>query len=41
MLGKDALAKLAPRALWWFRWAAFLTFLTGLAIALYISQDYS
>tara|TARA_Y100001970_G_C14258459_1_gene877451 strand:+ start:10954 stop:11595 length:642 start_codon:yes stop_codon:yes gene_type:complete len=27
---KDALAKLAPRALWWFRWAAFFTFLTGL-----------
>ena len=29
---KDAVAKLAPRALWWFRWAAFLTFLTGLAL---------
>ena len=27
---KDAVAKLAPRALWWFRWAAFFTFLTGL-----------
>ena len=26
---KDAVAKLAPRALWWFRWAAFFTFLTG------------
>lgn len=25
----DALQKLAPRALWWFRWAAFFTFLTG------------
>ncbi len=25
----DALAKLAPRALWWFRWGALLTFLTG------------
>jgi uncharacterized membrane protein len=25
----DAVQKLAPRALWWFRWAAFLTFLTG------------
>ena len=34
---KDALAKLAPRALWWFRWAAFLTFLTGLALLHYIS----
>ena len=29
---KDAVAKLAPRALWWFRWAAFFTFLTGLAL---------
>lgn len=26
----DALKKLAPRALWWFRWGAMLTFLTGL-----------
>ena len=26
---KDAMAKLAPRALWWFRWGAMLTFLTG------------
>ena len=34
---KDAIAKLAPRALWWFRWAAFLTFLTGLALLHYIS----
>lgn len=25
----DAVQKLAPRALWWFRWAAFFTFLTG------------
>ena len=25
----DAFAKLAPRALWWFRWGAMLTFLTG------------
>ena len=24
----DAMAKLAPRALWWFRWGAMLTFLT-------------
>ena len=30
MARKDAVAKLAPRALWWFRWAAFFTFLTGL-----------
>lgn len=26
----DATKKLAPRALWWFRWGAMLTFLTGL-----------
>ena len=25
----DAMAKLAPRALWWFRWGAMLTFLTA------------
>jgi uncharacterized membrane protein len=25
----DALKKLAPRALWWFRWGAMFTFLTG------------
>ena len=33
----DVLKKLAPNALWWFRWAAFLTFLTGLYL-LYILQ---
>ena len=26
----DAVKKLAPRALWWFRWGAMATFLTGL-----------
>ena len=26
----DAFTKLVPRALWWFRWAAMLTLLTGL-----------
>ena len=26
----DAIQKLVPRALWWFRWGAMLTFLTGL-----------
>lgn len=25
----DAIQKLVPRALWWFRWAAMFTFLTG------------
>ena len=33
----DATQKLVPNALWWFRWAAFLTFLTGLALLHYIS----
>ena len=28
----DAGKKLAPRALWWFRWGAMFTFLTGLAL---------
>ena len=28
----DAFAKLAPRALWWFRWGAMATFLTGIIL---------
>ena len=28
----DAKAKLAPSALWWFRWAALFTFVTGLIL---------
>ena len=28
----NAIRKLVPRALWWFRWAALLTFLSGLAM---------
>lgn len=28
----DAVKKLAPRALWWFRWGAMGTFLTGVAL---------
>ncbi len=28
----DAIKKLAPRALWWFRWGAMYTFLTGLVL---------
>ena len=32
----DAFVKLAPRALWWFRWAAALTFLTGLILLYFI-----
>ena len=29
----SAISKLVPRALWWFRWGAMLTFLSGLALA--------
>jgi uncharacterized membrane protein len=29
---KDAKAKLAPEALWWFRWSAMFTFLTGVVL---------
>ena len=32
----DALKKLAPRALWWFRWGAMFTFLTGLVLLYFI-----
>ena len=32
----DVMAKLAPRALWWFRWAAMFTFLSGLLLLSYI-----
>lgn len=28
----DVFSKLAPRALWWFRWAAMFTFITGLLL---------
>ena len=28
----DAFSKLVPRALWWFRWGAMLTFLTGVVM---------
>ncbi len=28
----DAVKKLAPRALWWFRWGAMFTFLTGVVL---------
>ncbi len=28
----DVLQKLAPRALWWFRWGAMFTFLTGVIL---------
>ena len=35
---KDVLQKLQPRALWYFRWAALLTFLTGLYLLYYVSE---
>lgn len=35
---KDVVAKLAPRALWWFRWSAFFTFLTGLVLLHFITM---
>jgi uncharacterized membrane protein len=31
----NATAKLVPRALWWFRWGAMFTFLSGLGMALF------
>ena len=34
----DAKAKLAPSALWWFRWGAMFTFLTGLVLLLLLHQ---
>ena len=34
---KDLMQKLAPNALWWCRWAAFFTFLTGLYL-LYVQE---
>ncbi|MBP6700826.1 MAG: urate hydroxylase PuuD [Halioglobus sp.] len=32
----DAMKKLAPRALWWFRWGAMFTFITGLYLLMSI-----
>lgn len=37
----DAKAKLAPNALWWFRWGAMFTFLTGLYMLHVISATLS
>jgi uncharacterized membrane protein len=36
---KDAKAKLAPSALWWFRWGAMFTFLTGLVLLGYVHSN--
>lgn len=35
----DAKAKLAPRALWWFRWGAMFTFLTGVVLLVGVTQQ--
>ena len=35
----DVMAKLAPRALWWFRWAALFTFITGLVMMWWVSNQ--
>ncbi len=34
----DAKAKLAPEALWWFRWGAMFTFLTGLVLLMGVQK---
>ena len=34
----DVMKKLAPRALWWFRWAAFFTIITGLLLLWFITN---
>ena len=34
----DAKAKLAPSALWWFRWGAMMTFLTGVVLLVGMSH---
>ena len=35
----DVMAKLAPRALWWFRWAAMFTFLTGVVLLWWVASQ--
>lgn len=35
----DAKAKLAPRALWWFRWGAMFTFITGVILLGILGQN--
>ena len=36
----DATKKLAPRALWWFRWGAMFTFITGVILLVGARQTY-
>src|SRR5688572_18852975 len=35
----NAVQKLVPRALWWFRWAAMWTFITGLLMILIMGHQ--
>ena len=35
----DVMAKLAPRALWWVRWAAMFTFLTGVVLLWWVASQ--
>ena len=35
----DVMAKLAPRALWWFRWAAMFPFLTGVVLLWWVASQ--
>jgi uncharacterized membrane protein len=35
----NAMDKITWRALWWFRWSAFLTFLSGLVLLYYVQKD--
>ena len=37
----DAFTKLVPSALWWFRWAAMMTLLTGLVLVYFIMASLS
>lgn len=37
---KDAKAHLAPEALWWFRWGAMFTFITGLILLVGVVKSY-
>lgn len=37
---KDAKEKLAPTALWWFRWAAMFTFITGVLLLVGVKMSY-
>ncbi len=36
----DATKKLAPRALWWFRWGAMFTFITGVILLVGVRQTH-